>query len=84
MYDKSPSPEQAKRLLIEYKVKRSENLAIAQAYILEKASLVAKMCSSEIERKLITNFEAIQALPRALPNRSEAEVQKQYRLLMAK
>ena len=84
LYDKSPSPEQAKNLLLNYKVKRTENLATAQAFVLDKASLIAKMCTTETERRLITDFESIQALPRSLPSRSEAEVHKQYRLLMAR
>lgn len=82
MYDSTVPPETAKQLLLDYKVKRSENLAIAQAYILDKASIIAKLCISDTERKLISDFEAIQALPRALPIRSRSEVNKQYRLLM--
>ncbi len=82
LYDQSPAPEAAKQLLLDYKVKRNENLAIAQAYILDKASIIAKICISDKEKKLITDFEGIQALPRALPPRSAAEVNKQYRILM--
>ncbi len=82
MYDTTVPPETAKQLLLDYRVKRNENLAIAQAYILDKASIIAKLCISEKEKKLISDFEAIQALPRALPMRSRSEVNKQYRLLM--
>ena len=82
MYDTTVPPETAKQLLLDYKVKRSENLAIAQAYILDKASIIAKLCINETEKKLISDFEAIQALPRALPMKSRSEVNKQYRLLM--
>ena len=82
LYDQSPAPEAAKQLLLDYKVKRNENLAIAQAYILDKASIIAKICISDKEKKLITDFEGIQALPRSLPPRSAAEVNKQYRILM--
>ena len=59
----SPSPEQAKNLLLNYKVKRTENLATAQAFVLDKASLIAKLCTTETERHIITDFESIQALP---------------------
>ena len=82
MYDSTVPPETAKQLLLDYRVKRNENLAIAQAYILDKASIISKLCISESEKKLISDFEALQALPRALPIRSRSEVNKQYRLLM--
>lgn len=82
MYDCTVPPETAKQLLLDYRVKRSENLAIAQAYILDKASIIAKLCISESEKKLISDFEAIQALPRALPMKSKSEVNKAYRILM--
>ena len=82
MYDHSIPPEIAKQLLLDYRIKKSENLAIGQAFILDKASIIAKLCISDTEKRLISDFEAIQALPRSLPTKSRSEVNKQYRVLM--
>lgn len=82
MYDTTVPPETAKQLLLDYKVKKTENLAIAQAFILDKAAIVAKLCIADSEKKLISDFEAIQALPRALPMKSRSEVNRAYRVLM--
>ena len=65
LFDHSPTPEEARNILHNYKVPKTDNLVKAQGFILEHAGLIAKVCVNEENRKFLSNFEAVNALLRS-------------------
>ena len=84
LFDHSPTPEEARNILHNYKVPKTDNLVKAQGFILEHAGLIAKVCVNEENRKFLSNFEAVNALLRSLPSKASAEVNTANQVLTQK
>jgi len=83
-FDRTPSVAEIRQRLLNYRVKRSENFAMAQAYVLSQAQLLAANCADPTERRLRSDYEAKNALSRSLPVYSQTLLENKFSELTAR
>ena len=84
LYDFSLNADQAREMLMNLKASKNDTFSTIQSKILQYSTLVGQLCLNENDRKLMSNFEGISALPRCFPPKSCSLIRNQLRLLMAK
>jgi hypothetical protein len=83
-YDRRPNIDEAKRMLLNYKIAKNEDLAIAEGKIMRWVGLVAKSVPKGPSRDSYSDFESCHTLIRALPEWGCTQVENIYKTLSAK
>lgn len=83
-YDKRPNIEEAKKMLLNYKIAKHEDLAVAVGKIMNWVLTAAKIVPIGPSRDVYSDHESYQALLRALPEWSRTNVEILYNNLSAK
>ena len=84
LWDFSLNYDQARELLMTLKAKKTDTFSSIQSLVLQYSTIVGLACVNERDRQLMSNFEAISALPRCFPPKTNTLIRNQTRLLTGK